>query len=164
MTIREQIESRLNQGLSNGEIAGEIYGDRTERAQRRVRAFKSKLAHVSHSNSNASNASEHCASVGARLNSKVAVAGGCEVANASVAGFGSRVGYVLERDVITAVVCDEKCAAAVKRLATRVSNAGFGQQTKRLQSLLASLCFRWTNFPRSWQTLKATDRNVVIWS
>jgi hypothetical protein len=50
---------------------------------------------------------------------------GHEIVKAPVAGLGSRVGFVLERDVITAVLCDVDAALAIRRLAHRVTGAGF---------------------------------------
>jgi hypothetical protein len=50
---------------------------------------------------------------------------GHEIVKAPVAGLGSRVGFYLERDVITAVLCDVDAALAIRRLAHRVTGAGF---------------------------------------
>jgi len=44
---------------------------------------------------------------------------------APVAGLGSRVSYTLERDVITAVICDPVVAKVIQRFADRVTGAGF---------------------------------------
>jgi len=59
---------------------------------------------------------------------------GHEIVKAPVAVLGSRVGFVLERDVITAVLCDVDAALAIRRLAHRVT--GRQMQIERAVSKL----------------------------
>ena len=150
----EATKQLLDQGKTNREIAQAIYGDQTERGQRRTRAIKSKLrksgklADTSISSKEGSSATEEkraekgveektgqktqelsqpsCGGVvtSQPLSSQLCV-GDFEVVRAPVAGLGSRVGYVLERDVVTAVLLDSGAARAVQRLAQRLTGAGF---------------------------------------
>jgi len=150
----EATKQLLEQGKTNKEIAQVIYGDQTERGQRRIRAIRSKLrksgklADASISSNEGSFATEEkraekgeegktdqktqelsqpsCGGVVASqpLSSQPFV-GDFEVVRAPVAGLGSRVGYVLERDVITAVLLDPVAANAVQKLAHRLTGAGF---------------------------------------
>lgn len=147
------VKQLIVQGKANREIAKVVYGDQTERGQRRIRAIKSKLrksgklAITINSNKDPSATKESRAEKGEKgktdekrkelsqpscggvvasqpLLSQLFV-GDFEVVRAPVAGLGSRVGYVLERDVITAVLWDSVAARAVQRLAQRLTGAGF---------------------------------------
>jgi len=144
----EATRQLLEQGKTNKEIAQVIYGDQTERGQRRVRAIKAKLrksgrlTDTSISSREGSFATEEKRpekgdkgktdqktqelsqpSYGGVVTSQPFV--GFEVVRAPVAGLGSRVGFVLERDVVMAVLWDGVAARAVQRLAHRLTGAGF---------------------------------------
>jgi len=150
--ISYMVKRYLSEGKSTKEIAKILYGDETEVGQRKVRALVSKLRKSTNSNNSKSGTSsssmkevmpkQGCGGVVRHRNplinrdsfvdrnfrsqpSHSVESQPSEVVRAPVAGLGSRVGFVLERDVITSVLCDVDAALAIRRLAHRVTGAGF---------------------------------------
>lgn len=152
-TLTTTVKRYISKGKSTKEIAKILYGDETEAGQRKVRALISKLKKrfnnntsnsgaerldplrklkgcggmVRHRNLNRNRALSYFVDRNRNLGSQPSHLAdtGHEIVKAPVAGLGSRVGFVLERDVITAVLCDVDAALAIRRLAHRVTGAGF---------------------------------------
>jgi len=152
MSKLAMVKRLIAEGKSVKEVAVTLYGDGTEVGRRRVRAILSKLKKGKASNitSTSSNnryirspkeerkgAQPGCCGVALHRNPLVernsfvdrnrnsSSSQPSEVVRAPAAGLGCRVGWVLERDVVTAVLCDNVVAGVVKRFAHRVTGAGF---------------------------------------
>jgi len=147
----EMVRRLIKERKTYREIAKLIYGEQTEHGQARVRAIVSKLRRSVNLSSSKGVVTERrgtkkgaervkrpelkespqpsCDGEGvAQLSSQPAWAspeGYDGVVKAPLAGFGSRVGWVLERDVVTGVICNSVAAGAVKKLASRYTRARF---------------------------------------
>lgn len=145
----EHIRRLSDQGLDTKQIARLVYDDPSERGRAKVRAIRSKLrkeakeggtlnssrgADAGHPNPGLpavvssqppAHAQSQPTATSTATKQQLSPLQYDEVVRAPVAGLSSRVGYLLERDVVTVVLCSQVATAAVKKLAERVTGAGF---------------------------------------